>query len=186
MNKNHKNYLKSIVSEYSKIIELEKDIFNAANICVKSVKKGGKIFFCGNGGSAADSQHLAAELVGKFLKLRKAIPAISLTSNSSILTAISNDVSFEAVFVRQLEALSSKKDVLYAISTSGKSKNINNAIKYALKKKLQVIYLTSTKCKLRKVKNLNIIKVAQKRVDRIQEQHLTIGHLICEFVENSC
>ena len=81
MKKNYANYLKSIISDYSKLIELEKYILKAGNICAKSIKAGGKIFFCGNGGSAADSQHLAAELVGKFLKLRKAIPAISLTSN---------------------------------------------------------------------------------------------------------
>jgi len=186
MKKNYSNYLRNIVFDYSKIIELEKFIFKAAILCSKSLKKGGKIFFCGNGGSAADSQHLASELIGKFLKLRKAIPAISLTSNDSIITSISNDLSYDAIFERQLEALSSNKDVLFAISTSGKSKNINRAIRYALKNKLQVIYLTSIKCNFINKRNLHIIKVNNKRVDRIQEQHITIGHLICEFIENSC
>ena len=146
-----------------------------------------KIYFCGNGGSAADSQHLAAELIVKFLKNRKSLPAESLTTNSSIITAISNDFSFNNIFSRQLESLGKARDTLFAITTSGKSININKAIKLAIKKKMRVILLTSVKCNIKSNKTILVIKVKNTRTDRIQEQHIAIGHIICEEIEqNAC
>ena len=125
---------KLILSEIERSIKVKKNILKEekvisqlevlANNCLKSIRKGGKIIFCGNGGSAADAQHLTAELVGKYLKKRKAIPAISLTTNTSTLTSIGNDINFDEIFSRQLEAIGKPGDVLFAISTSGKSKNI--------------------------------------------------------------
>jgi D-sedoheptulose 7-phosphate isomerase len=180
-------YLNNIINSFSKIYELENEIKQASKICINSIKNNKKIYFCGNGGSAADSQHLAAELIGKFLKNRKSLPAESLTTNTSIITAISNDFSFDNIFSRQLESLGMAGDTLFAITTSGKSKNINKAIKLAIKKKMQVILLTSIKCKIKSNKKILVIKVKNTRTDRIQEQHITIGHIICETIEqNAC
>ena len=181
-----KNYLNKVYLNFKSIEEIRDEISEAINVCLKSIKRKNKIIFCGNGGSAADSLHLSAELVGKFLKKRKSIPSISLASNTSILTSLSNDFSYKIIFKRQLESLGLKGDVLFAISTSGKSENVNLAVKYALSKKMSVIYLTSIKCNMKKRKNLHFIKVKANRVDRIQEQHIAIGHIICEFLENSC
>ena len=144
-----------------------------------------KILFCGNGGSAADSQHLTAELVGQFLKKRrKAIPAISLTTNTSTITSIANDTTYDLIFSRQVEAIGVKGDVLFCISTSGKSKNIIKAIQKAKQLNLKVILLTG-KNKIRN-KNINLqINVPSLRVDRIQEMHIFIGHLLCETIEKN-
>jgi D-sedoheptulose 7-phosphate isomerase len=176
-------YLKDIINSFYKIKELENEIKQACKICIKTIKKNKKIYFCGNGGSAADSQHLAAELIGKFLKKRKSLPAESLTTNSSIITAISNDFSFDNIFSRQLEGLGKAGDILFAITTSGKSKNITKAIKLAIKKKMKVILLTSIKCTIKSNKTILVIKVKNTRTDRIQEQHIAIGHIICEEIE---
>ena len=147
-----KNYLNEVYLSFKSIKEIRDEISQAADICLESIMQKNKIIFCGNGGSAADSNHLSAELVGKFLKKRKSIPAISLASNASILTSLSNDSSFKIIFKRQLESLGLKGDVLFAISTSGKSENVNQAVKYALSKKMRVIYLTSIKCNIKKKK----------------------------------
>ena len=170
--------------------ELNSDKFleNLSNSCVcilKSIKHGNKIIFCGNGGSAADSQHLAGELVAQFLnKKRKSIPAISLTSNTSTITAIANDINFKSIFSRQIEGLGKPKDILFCISTSGKSKNILEALKAAKRNKMKTIILTGKY----KIKNKYLdhqINVHANRVDKIQEQHIMIGHFLCEFLENN-
>ena len=158
-------------------------IESAAKLCINSIKKGGKIIFCGNGGSASDSDHLSAELVGRYLKNRKPYASVSLASNLSTITAIANDFGYENVFSRQLEGIGNRQDILFAISTSGKSKNILKAIKSANNKKIKVIFLNSIQNK-KKNKTINIdIKVPAKRVDRIQELHIFVGHLICEIIE---
>ncbi len=172
-----------IINNFNKIAECSYDLNKAIILSLSSLKKNKKIIFCGNGGSAADSQHLTAELVGKYLKKRKAIPAISLTTNTSSLTSIGNDISFDDIFRRQLEAIGKPGDILFAISTSGKSKNILRAIDYAKKRKINIIFLTSKKFKKR-IKNAVIIKVPAERVDRIQEMHICIGHIFCEEIEN--
>ena len=163
---------------YLKLIE------DAALMIVNSIKKKNKIIFCGNGGSASDGEHLCAELAGKYLKNRKAYPAIALTGNSSLVTALGNDYGFENIFYRQIESIGKKGDILFAITTSGKSKNILKVLKLVKKKGIKVILLTSIKAKNLKNRVDLIIPVPSKRVDRIQEMHIGIGHIICETVEN--
>ena len=177
--------INKIIKNYRKLRSIAADIDVACKYCVKTINNHGKILFCGNGGSAADSQHLAAELIGKFLKIRKPIPALALTTNSSIITSIGNDIDFKMIFARQIEALGNKGDILFAITTSGKSQNILEAIKVAKKKNIKVILLTSLKCKLKKNNQIHSIKIPATRVDRIQEMHITVGHLICEYIENN-
>lgn len=157
---------------------------NIVNILLESLSKGGKILVCGNGGSAADAQHFAAELVGKFLVERKAIPAIALTTNSSILTAVGNDYNFSKIFSRQVEALGEKKDVLIVISTSGNSENVINAINTAKKKGIVVIGLTGGNEK-NEVKQLvdYFLYIPSCCTPRIQELHCLIEHIICELIE---
>ncbi len=160
-----------------------KDQINiATNLSIKALKNGKKIIFCGNGGSAADSQHLCAELVSKFLKNRKPIPSISLTTNTSTITSISNDFDYRFVFSKQIEALGKSGDILIAISTSGQSKNIIEALKVSKQKGLINILLTGNKIKNKKYCNI-VIDVPAERVDRVQELHILIGHIICENIE---
>lgn len=159
-------------------------IIKAVNVIIKSLQNGGKILLCGNGGSAADSQHLATEFVAKLNKKRKSIPAIALTTDTSLLTAVSNDNSFEDVFARQIEGIGKKGDVLIAISTSGNSKNILKAAKTANSMGIYTIGLTGEKMsKLTSMAKL-IIKTPSSDTQRIQESHILIGHIICELVES--
>lgn len=170
-------------------IKKDKTLVTKINDTIKIIYNGinnhGKLMIIGNGGSAADSQHMAAELVGKYLKLRKPIPAISMSTDTSILTSISNDMSFNNIFTRQFEALKKKNDILLAITTSGKSKNIIHTLKLAKKNKIKSVCLTSIKApkELEKICDV-VIRVPASRVDRIQELHLFIEHFICEELEN--
>ena len=159
------------------------DIQKAIDLISDAIKSGKKVLLMGNGGSAADTQHIAGELVGRFKKERKAIPAISLSTDTSILTAIGNDYGFEKVFERQIEALGNKGDVVIGISTSGNSENIYRAMKLAKKMGLTTIGLLGNDGG--KIKNLSDIAlvVPSKNTPRIQETHITIGHIICEGVE---
>ena len=160
-------------------------IIAAAEAVISAFKGGHKLFFCGNGGSAADSQHIAAEFVGRFQKERKAWPAIALTTDSSALTALGNDYTFDIVFSRQLQALGQKGDVLIAISTSGNSKNILEAVKQA--KALGIISVGVTGGNGGQLADLCDIAIvaASSKTARIQESHLVIFHTICELVENT-
>lgn len=162
----------------------ENEIKFAYEIIIKSIKSNGKIIFCGNGGSAADSQHLAAELIGRYRKDRNPIPAISLSTDTSIITAISNDYNFSEVFTRQLDVIGNKNDILYAISTSGKSINVLKAMKLAKTKKMKVIGITGIDGKEMKKDSDVLIKVPSSRSDRIQEMHIAIGQILCELIEN--
>ena len=160
------------------------EIEKAARIIVKSLKKGAKIFLFGNGGSAADSQHIAAELVGKFEKHRKGIPAIALTTDTSILTSVANDYGFENIFLRQLEALLSPGDVAVGITTSGSSKNVIKALQFAKKKGAKTIALTGRRGEsLRKLCDVAVV-VDSEVTARIQECHILIGHIFCAIAEN--
>jgi D-sedoheptulose 7-phosphate isomerase len=161
------------------------DIDAAGNIIWEALKAGNKILLCGNGGSAADAQHIAAELVGRYEQQRRAFPAISLTTDTSALTAVSNDYGFEGVFARQVEALAVAGDVLIAISTSGKSPNIVKAADQATALGCKTIALTgcsgeplSAHCDL-------AVVVPSNRTSRVQEAHITIGHLWCEMIDQS-
>ncbi len=149
----------------------------------KSLNSGGKIIFFGNGGSASDSQHLCAEFVGRYKKNRNPLAAISLNTDTSILTAVANDMGYEKVFERQVQALANKEDLLFAISTSGKSKNVINAVLAGKKKGIKIISLTGRNdSELSSLSDISI-KVPSDKVNHIQEMHILIGHFICEMIE---
>ena len=159
-------------------------IANAARKVLNTYKAGGKVLFVGNGGSAADAQHIAAELVGRFKMERASLPAIALTTDTSLLTALANDYGYDTVFSRQVEALAQEGDVLIAITTSGTSPNILKAVETAHSKNVFVIGLTGASGgKLKDVADLTII-VPSDNIPRIQEVHITIGHIICSLVES--
>ena len=158
-------------------------INEASDLIIQSLSGGGKIMFCGNGGSAADSQHLSAELVGRYMKNRKPLASIALSTDTSVITAISNDFSFDEIFSRQVESIGNKGDILYAISTSGLSKNIIAALKIAKSLKIKTIGVTgSNDNKFKDLCNV-VISVPASRPDRIQEMHIAIGQIICEILE---
>lgn len=162
---------------------LSDTIVNAAKMIIDAYKTGGKVLLIGNGGSAADAQHIAAELVGRFKLERKGLPAIALTTDTSILTALANDYGYDTVFSRQLETLANDKDILIAITTSGTSPNILKAVEIARSKNITVIGLTGGDGgKLQDVADITIA-VPSDSTPRIQESHITIGHIICNLVE---
>jgi len=163
---------------------LVETIEKAALLITDVFKKGGKAFIFGNGGSAADSQHFAAELIGRFQKERRALPAIALTTDTSSLTALANDYSFNIIFKRQLEALACPKDIAIAISTSGGASNVLEAVKAAKKLRLKTLSLTGLKgAGLSKMTDISLIAPSTITA-RIQESHILFIHIICELVEN--
>jgi len=173
----HLTTSKKTMESVSKSIEI------AAELCINCLKKGNKILLFGNGGSAADAQHIVAEFIGRFLLERKSLPAIALTSNSSILTALGNDYSYDTIFSRQCEALVEKGDVVIGISTSGNSKNVKNGL--IISKKMGAVtvgLLGSRGGTIGKICDISII-IDSSSTPRIQEAHRTIYHIICEEVE---
>ncbi len=158
-------------------------IRKCAEMIIETLENGGKILICGNGGSAADAQHIAAEFVGRYETERRALSAIALTTDTSTLTALANDYGFEQVFARQVEALGSAGDLLIALSTSGNSPNVNTAVMSARRIGCKTIGLTGSEGK--KLASLcdACILVPAKRTARIQEAHITIGHIWCEIVD---
>jgi phosphoheptose isomerase len=159
------------------------DIRGACCLIVECLSRGNKVLFCGNGGSAADAQHLAAELVGRYVLERRPLPAIALTVDTSILTAVGNDYGFDRVFARQVEALGAPGDVLVAITTSGGSPNVRAAIESARVKGMKVLGLTGEKGKAF-AESCDVAVVVPSRVtSRIQECHITVGHIVCEAVD---
>ena len=168
---------------FSELWPLENIIIQATQACVKSLNAGGKIIFCGNGGSAADSQHLASEFTGRFVKDRRPLAAISLTTDTSALTSIANDYSFEKIFERQLDALGKIQDCLIVITTSGNSQNIINVVRIAQKMGIYSIGLLGNGGgALKELCDMSII-VPSETTARIQEAHIFIGHTICGAVE---
>lgn len=165
-------------SHIGEIVEMSESI-------IGSLKKNGKVILFGNGGSAGDSQHIAAEFVGRFKKDRTALAAIALTTNTSILTSLANDYGYDIVFAKQVEGLAQKNDVVIGISTSGKAKNVILGIKQAKKMGLTTIALTGGDGgELAKTADTALI-VPSSITARIQEAHITIGHIICEIVEQT-
>jgi len=163
--------------------KLMKEIALAAAIMKVALASGHKIMFCGNGGSAADSQHWAAEIVGRFQKERKGLPAIALTVDTSILTAIANDYGYDRIFARQVEALGNAGDVLVAVSTSGSSANVLAAIEEAKTKGIKTIGMTAAGGgKMAEVCDVCLV-IPDKVTARAQEVHGLIGHILCEIVE---
>ena len=184
-----KNNLKKIIeqsiSAKKSLLLIEDKISQAINMIYKRLSLGGKILLCGNGGSAADAQHLSAEFLVRLdpKRNRTPIPAISLATDISTITACSNDFTFDRIFSRNLEALGSRNDILIAISTSGKSKNIIEALKVAKKKKiLSVGFFGNDGGNAKKFTDLSLI-VKSNNVARIQETHILLGHFIFEQVE---
>ncbi len=171
---------------HKKIFHISSDINKVIKKIYKTIKNGGKIYICGNGGSAADAQHLAAEFLIRLRPTfnRRALPVISLALDTSTITACGNDIGFDKIFARNLEALGSKKDMLIAISTSGNSKNILNVLKFAKKNKIYSVGFLGNKGGMaKKISNLNLI-IPSSNTARIQEAHIFLGHYIFEQVEN--
>lgn len=165
------------------ILSLSDKIEKLAKKAVQVLKKNGTIFWCGNGGSASDSQHLAAELVGRFENDRSPLKSIALNTDTSLITAISNDYSYDLIFKRQLETLGNDKDLLIAISTSGNSKNIINVLLEAKRKQLfSAALLGKDGGNAKEIADLSIIVPSQSTA-RIQEMHILIGHLLCSYIE---
>jgi D-sedoheptulose 7-phosphate isomerase len=189
---NRKKALQEVLNSFRTGTDLRKqvarncgeNIVDAAMLMARCLRGGGKLLFFGNGGSAADAQHLAAEFVGRFRIERQALAAIALTTDSSILTAVGNDYGFDQIFARQVQALGRPGDVAIGISTSGNSPNVTSAITQAAKQELKTIGLAGKDggC-LAKCVDISIT-VASSNVAMIQECHITIGHILCELVEN--
>jgi len=184
---------KLIISEFKKTHELfdrilhdeklQKNIISVAEACIDALKKGHKIIFCGNGGSAADSQHLAAELVSKLSYDRPALAAMALTVDTSALTAIGNDYGFLYAFSRQVAAIANEGDILIGISTSGKSKNVVEAFKEAKKKNVITVgFLGKDGRDIGEISDYQI-NIPSDETPRIQEGHIATGHLICSLIE---
>jgi D-sedoheptulose 7-phosphate isomerase len=158
-------------------------IADVAQRCIDALRTGNKIIFAGNGGSASDAQHIAAELVGRFEKDRPGLPAMSLTTNASQLTALSNDYGYDAVFSRQLQALGKEGDVFFGLSTSGNSSNVLAAVEVAKAQGLAVVGMTGEAGgKLEALCDI-CLKVPSSNTARIQEAHITIGHILCAQIE---
>ena len=182
-----KQIINDSIDVKTKILEnCVNDIESASEVLIKAVKDGNKILWCGNGGSAADAQHMAAELMGGLRSHdRPAIASLALTTDTSFITAWSNDTDYETIFSRQIEAIGNKGDVLIAISTSGNSKNIIRAIEMAKEKRIRVIVLTGKSGgNMANSGNINIC-IPSDDTQRIQEGHLMVAHILCESVESS-
>jgi len=179
-----RNFLNASADLKYKVAEsLSEDILNAANMCLDCIKRGGKLMLMGNGGSAADSQHIAAELTGRFKQNRKALAAMALTVDTSSLTALGNDFGFETIFSRQIEALGQKGDVAIGISTSGNSENVILALELAKNMGMQTIgFIGNQGGRMGGIVDIPLI-VPSNDTARIQEVHITIGHIICEIIE---
>jgi len=171
-----------VKSDIIKNTKLLSKIENLTNEVLRSIKNGGKIIFCGNGGSFADSQHLAAEFVSRLRFDRAPLPSIALGTNSSNITAIANDYGYEEVFSREIISLGKETDVFIPISTSGNSQNILKAIKSAKDMKIKVIGLSGKDGGEMK-KLCDVLLMPSKSTEKIQESHIMIGHIVCSIVE---
>jgi len=185
MKKKIRSILQDSILLKREILENQIDtIQKIARLIISCLRREGKIFFFGNGGSAADCQHLASEFVGRFQKKRNPLPAISLVTDTSIITSLSNDYNFEIIFSRQIEALGEKNDLAIGITTSGKSRNVILGLKRAKEMGLKTIVFTGRGGKnLRRIVDI-CLAIPSKETPRIQEAHITIGHIICELVED--
>ena len=177
--KDHQNLIQKVIDT------LSSDIETACKMMVSTLKNGNKVLLAGNGGSAADAQHIAAELSGRFVKERKALPGIALTVDTSALTSIANDYGYEHVFSRQMEAFAQPGDLFIGISTSGNSQGILNALETASKSGCKTLGLSGRNGgKMNGLCDLNII-VPSDVTARIQEMHILIGHILCKAVDES-
>ena len=187
-----KNYINNKIIETQLVIDaILKDesllytLEQAALACIRSISEGGKILLAGNGGSAADAQHIAGELVSRFAFERSGLPAITLTTDTSILTSIGNDYGYEKLFIRQIQALGNKGDVFIGYSTSGSSPNMLSAFEGAQKKGLVCVGFTGNR--RGPMRNLcdHLLEVPSSNTPKIQEMHLVLGHILCGLIEDS-
>lgn len=169
----------------TKVIEtMQESLESASKLVVETLKNGNKILLCGNGGSAADAQHIAAELVGRYKTERRGLPGIALTTDTSALTAIGNDYGYDRVFDRQVEALVNKGDLIIGISTSGNSKNVINALKVAKEMGCKTLGLSGRDGgAMNELCDVNLV-VPSNNTPRIQEMHILFGHTICQIIDN--
>ena len=190
MNRNIEGQINRIIETHKKMVaQLQasglETIADAAEAIIRAMKKGATVYICGNGGSAADAQHIAAELVNRFECNRRALPAVALTTDSSVMTSIANDDSYESIFARQAEALVKKGDVFWAISTSGSSPSVLAAAKVARRKGALVLAFTGKKkSKLERLADVCLC-ADDKLAARSQEIHQLAYHIICKLVEQS-
>ncbi|MDD5382044.1 MAG: D-sedoheptulose 7-phosphate isomerase [Candidatus Margulisbacteria bacterium] len=180
-----------IIAELKESIEVKNQVIKkicpqieqAAKAMTEALKKGNKVLFFGNGGSAADAQHLTAELIGRYKKDRRSLPAVALSTDTSTLTSLANDYGFETIFAKQIEGLAQKGDIAFGISTSGNSRNILEGLEKAREQGCKTIGLLGCDGgRIAEVSDIAII-VPCKSTPRIQESHITIGHIICGLIE---
>jgi len=179
----HRNFAEHLQTIESVREELAEPIKKISQLLAHSLANGGTLFWCGNGGSAADSQHLAAELVGRFKKNRRALRSIALTTDTSVLTCVANDYSYDDIFARQVEALGRPGDVLIGISTSGNSENVLRAFKVAKQMGLKTIALLGKGGGYTIDLSDHALVIPSDSTARIQEAHILIGHILCELIE---
>ena len=183
-----KDIIKASITVKEQLLQNEsllEQIETSVEVITNAFKNGNAVYFAGNGGSAADAQHLAAEFSGRFYKDRKALPSDALHCNSSYLTAVANDYSYDVIYSRLLEGLAKKGDVLVGISTSGNSKNIVKAFEMAESMGVKTIAFTGEKGGQMKSMANYVINVPSNTTPRIQESHILVGHIICELVEEN-
>ena len=182
----------TIANEFSSHLEtiqavighMEEDLAKASELAVNTLKQGNKVLLCGNGGSASDAQHIAAELTGRYKSERRGLPGIALTTDTSALTAISNDYGYDRVFDRQVEALANEGDLLIGISTSGNSTNVISALKLAKELGCATIGFSGRDGgKMNEVCDVNLV-VPSDNTPRIQEMHILFGHTMCQIIDN--
>jgi D-sedoheptulose 7-phosphate isomerase len=186
MNSKIKSIISASIDVKKEILGDEKFVQNIeaiVNMVTDAFQQGKKVLFCGNGGSAADAQHLAAEFSGRFYKNRKALPSEALHCNTSYLTAVANDYSYDVIYSRLVEGICEEGDVLIGLSTSGNSKNIMNAFEAAREKKVITVGFTGASGGQMKGISDYLVNVPSTDTPRIQESHIMIGHIICELVE---
>jgi len=183
-----KSIIKSSIDTKQRVLENEellKTISVTIDVIVKAFRNGKRVYFCGNGGSAADAQHLAAEFSGRFYKDRKALPAEALHCNTSYLTAVANDYSFDEIYSRLIDGIGGEGDVLVGLSTSGNSANIIRALETAQKKEMVTIGFTGENGGKMKSFCDHLINIPSTDTPRIQESHIMVGHIICQLVEEN-
>ncbi len=180
-----KNYIKGHTQALERLSSSIETIKEIASLCVDCLKDKGKIIFLGNGGSAADAQHIAAELVGRFKRDRKPLSAMALSTNTSIITAIGNDFGFDDIFARQIEGLASRNDIVFGISTSGNSKNVIKAVNKAKSLGLKTIGLLGANGgELKDLVDISII-ISNADTPHVQEMHILLGHIICDIIDKA-
>ena len=189
MKKTLEEFFDEQILEHSRVLKKTKEntqqsFIKIVRLCVDIIRNGNKIIFFGNGGSASDSQHLAAELCVRFSENRKPISAISLNTDTSVLTAIGNDLGFNHIFSRQIEALGKPNDLVVAISTSGKSKNIIEGLKKSREMQLKTVCFTGSNIENIIAYSDEVISVPAKNTSRIQEMHILLGQMLCNAIES--